>query len=559
MAITLPSRSHRPSRRCRIHAVWTLRLLGWTIAAAVAASTPPCTVQAQPDAVIEPEAPEVDTATLNVYDQLDLLVDVRHEIVTEFVEQPDETAMIEAAVRAMVESLNDPYTIYLSASELEPFDREVRGSFSGIGAEVRFDPDVRRARIVSPLEDSPAWRAGVMAGDLILEVDGQDTLDMPLSATIERLTGQEGTPVVIRLRHESGQEETLTIVRARIDVPTIKGLRRDDSGHWQFIIDAEHGIGYVRILQFTGSTADDLRRAIEQMTAGELRGLILDLRFDPGGMLQTAVDIADMFLPKGQTIVSVRGRASPERVYASTREPVVPPVPVVVLANEASASAAEILTGALSDNHRAVFVGARTFGKGSVQQVRMLASGGSAIKITNAYYYLPSGRNIHRRPDAERWGVDPDEGFYVPMTAQQTEAMLRIRREGDVLRQVEDDASPAVTAEWAEQELADPQLAAALRALLGRLETDHWPVVGETGVDALARQARREQLERQRQRLEQMLSDVDQRIARLAAGLPDHGEPLEEAAAELADGEAPATTQPATPSLDNEPSTQPTP
>lgn len=466
----------------------------------------------------------------SAFDQLDLLVDVRHEIVTQYVEAPDQQAMTDAAVRAMVESLDDPYTNYLSVSELEPFDKEVRGTFSGIGAEVRFDPDARRVRIVSPLEDSPAWHAGVMAGDLVLDIDGQSTLDMPLNEAINRLTGPEGAPVTITVRRESGQENTLVITRARINVPSIKGLYRDTQQQWQFLIDQPRGIGYIRILQFTPNTVDDLRHVLEQLLARDLRGLIIDLRFDPGGMLEVAVAIADMFLPEGRTIVSVRGRSVPPRVFTSTAKPTIPPIPLVVLANEASASASEILTGALAENDRALFVGTRTFGKGSVQQVRMLASGQGAIKITNAYYYLPSGRNIHRLPDADRWGVDPPDGFYVAMSPEQVEAMLQVRRDGDVLRPQNNGPTHDVTPQWVDEQLKDPQLAAALTALHGKLDSGDWPQVGEDGSADLALQARRQQLERQRQRLERAVDEIDQRLARLLAGLPEQqGEQTEEA------------------------------
>lgn len=495
---------HQRSSHCRA-AILLLCLGLWAVG----------TSRAQED---QPQA----APTPSAFDQLDLLVDVRHEIVTQYVEAPDERAMTEAAARAMIESLEDPYTSYLSPSELEPFDKEVRGTFSGIGAEVRFDPDARRARIVSPLEDSPAWRAGIMAGDLVLEIDGHSTLDMPLAEAINRLTGPEGTTVALTVRHESGQENTFTITRARINVPSIKGLYRNAAQQWQYLIDAQRGIGYIRILQFTPSTVGDLRHVLEQLLAHDLRGLIIDLRFDPGGMLEVAVAIADMFLPEGKTIVSVRGRNVPPRVFTSTAEPtIVAPVPLVVLANEASASASEILTGALAENDRALFIGTRTFGKGSVQQVRMLASGQGAIKITNAYYYLPSGRNIHRLPDADRWGVDPPDGFYVAMSPEQVEAMLQVRREGDVLRPQNNGPEHEVTPQWIAEDLQDPQLAAALTALRGKLETGDWPRVGEDGSADLALQARRQQLERQRQRLQQAVDEIDQRLARLLAGLPE--------------------------------------
>lgn len=465
------------------------------------------------------------------FEQLDLLVDVRHQIVAEYVEQPDESKMVLSAVRAMVESLEDPHTVYLTPEELEPFDREVRGSFSGIGAEVEMDQQQRRVRVVSPLEDSPAWSAGVMAGDLILEVNGESTADMTLSQAVDRLTGPAGTKVVLKVRHASGEEATITITRAQINVPSIKGLRRaGENQRWQFMLDPQNRIGYVRILQFSDDTAADLKAALEQLKSQNVRGLILDLRFDPGGLLESAVDVANLFLPAGKTIVSIRGRTTRGQTFYSTEGEMLPDVPIVVLANEASASAAEILTGALADNKRAKFIGARTFGKGSVQQIKMLPGNEGAIKITNAYYYLPSGRNIHRRPDAEVWGVDPEPGFYVPMTPQQIRGMIEARRSGDVLRpQTQPSAQPdsassatspadsPVTPQWIRDQMKDPQLAAGLEALQGRLATRQWPQVGESDIQQQVELAQRQHL---RALLEQRVKDLQGEVARLDQGVP---------------------------------------
>ena len=250
-------------------------------------------------------------------------------------------------------------------------------------------------------------------------------------------------------------------------------------------------------------------------------GSILDLRLNPGGLLEAAVEVSDLFLEDGKSIVSVKGRRA-ERVISSTDHRVLGSIPIVVLANEFSASASEIVTGALSENDRAQFVGTRTFGKGSVQQVNKLKSPG-AIKITNAYYYLPNGRNIHRKKDQETWGVDPKDGFYVPMTTDQIKEMLDHRRVGESHRadfrdqQNAGDASGASTMTPAviEETRADPQLAAALAAILGKVETGQWPKVGESGADDLARQSERERLSRRRGQLQDAVSRIDGELAKL--------------------------------------------
>ncbi len=450
------------------------------------------------------------------FEQIDLLADIRHLIVSGFVEEPDQEQMIESAVRGMVESLNDPYTIFLDLDELEPFDRQVHGSFSGIGAEVTIDPDLKRLKIVSPLEDSPAWDAGIMAGDIILEIEGVSTFEMSLPKAVKQLTGKEGTPVEIVIQHESGEVRKLTIIRQRINIQTVRGLRRGADNHWVFMLNPDQGIGYIRITQFTTKTAGELRAALDQLRDRQMRGLILDVRFNPGGLLESAVEVSDMFLDGGKQIVSVKGRVVPEHVQKSDSPDTIPNIPIVVLANEASASAAEIVTGALSDNGRAKFIGARTYGKGSVQQVRKLDNDLGALKITYAYYYLPSGRNIHRREDAEVWGVDPDDGFYVPMTFEQARQMIQIRRDGDVLRPDNGDAQALeVTPEWLENELADPQLAAAVRALIGKLESGLWPTVGQAGIDQIIKQTQRRNLTHQRQRLMDRLDLINDKLAEL--------------------------------------------
>ena len=480
-----------------------------------------------------------------VFEQLDLLVDVRHEIVREYVDDLDADEMTEAAVRAMIDTLDDQYTVYLSHDELEDFDAQVRGSFSGIGAEVYMRNG--QLQIVSPLEDSPAWNAGVMVGDIVLEIDDvamveivQDmrTDNEKLRTAIKRLTGEAGTKVKLLVRHESGEEQTIEITRDVIDVPTLRGVHRDAEGRWDYMLDAINQIGYIRISQFTDKTVEDLKAALDQLQENQARGLILDLRFNPGGLLEAARGVCDLFLPGGKKIVSIKGRNVPERVIRATRRDTIDSLALVVLANEYSASASEIVAGALSENGQAKFIGTRTFGKGSVQQVKKLGDIGGkqgAIKITNAYYYLPNGRNIHRKKDSDTWGVDPEDGFYIPMTIEQTTQMIKRRRDNETGRadgqggdqeQAKATDSPAITPELIEQQRADAQLAGALRAILGKLETGAWPKVGQSGADQLAKQHEREQLLRRRSQLQEVLVRIDEDLAKLGGT----GEEIEQAA-----------------------------
>lgn len=457
-----------------------------------------------------------DSPVLDVYSQLDLLVDIRHELVNNYVEDPQQAELVEAAVRGMIDALDDPYTVFLNAEDLAPFQRQIQGRFSGIGAEVDIHED--RLRIVTPLEGSPAWKAGILAGDIVLEIDGEDTDGMTLAESIKRLTGEAGTDVNLKVRHRTGEVVNITITRDVINVPTIRGTKRLADSHYDHMFDPVNKIGYIRISQFTRKTADDLKAVIEQLLKDGVRALILDVRFNPGGLLQSATEISDLFLEPGKRIVSVKGRNSPEKTYDASTQPLVPlDMPVVIVANEGSASASEILAGALSENDRALFVGTRTFGKGSVQTVRQLLDGHAALKLTSAHYYLPSGRNIHRTGnDDEEWGVDPSEGCYVPMDADAIRAMMEARRDGEFNRLVgEAQDQQNVSSTWIEDALKDVQLAKAYEAALGKLNSGQWPKVGKSNTEELVKLRKRQRLLDQRDRVEEALAKIDEQLAAL--------------------------------------------
>ena len=485
-------------------------------------------------------------------DQLDLLIDVRHALVSGYVEPPDQEAMIDAAVRGMIDAVDDPYTVYLTQDELEAFENHVRGSFSGIGAEI--DIHNNRLRIVSPLEDSPAWRAGVLPGDVVTEIEGESTLGIKITEAVQKLTGEAGTDVTITVRHESGEEETLTITRDVIDVKTVRGLRRNPGNGFDYWLDPQRKIAYIRLAQFGTRTAEEFRDMLRSLEDRGMNGLVLDLRFNPGGLLEAAVAVSDSMLDGGQRIVSIKGRTVSEQVHSSTDSKTITDVPVVVLANEASASASEITAGALVENGRAQLVGTRTFGKGSVQQVRLLDSGAGALKMTNAYYYLPSGRKVHRVTGAEVWGVDPSAGQYVPMTSDETRAMLEARRNSPLLRVGggdDADAATPLTPEVIEADLLDTQLAAGLRAMLGRLDTGDWPTVGEGSADAIVARTERRRLEERKQRLLEALDAVEQDLQ--ATNRPAAKGAIDTDDADAVGGESDAAQEPVDPPVESAP------
>lgn len=463
---------------------------------------------------------------ISALDQIKLLTDLRYELATEYVDEPDQEKLVQGAINGMIESLDDPYTQYFPPEEFTAFEESVRGEFTGIGAEVSIENN--RLQIVTPLEDSPAYKAGVMAGDVVMLIEGEDTLNMDINEAVKRLKGPAGSDVHIRVRHESGNEEDITITRAKIEVKTVRGFGRAVDHGFNFWLNPDEKIGYVRLSQFSERTADELGEVLTELKNQGAKGLVLDLRFNPGGLLDAAVRISDMFLDKGKTIVSVRGRVVPEKVFRSTDDTIMGDIPVVVLANSFSASASEIVTGALSDNERALFVGERTFGKGSVQQIKMLEGGNGAIKITNAYYYLPSGRNIHRRTHQDKWGVDPSENAYIPMNAEARREMIDARRDNDVINDANGGDAPTVTADYLTNDRKDPQLAGALTALQSKIAGNDWPAIGESNADLLVRISEREQLMKQRELLEETLDEIDKKLSDLDNGVipSDDGEDL---------------------------------
>ncbi|MEM8495788.1 MAG: S41 family peptidase, partial [Planctomycetota bacterium] len=240
----------------------------------------------------------------DAFQQIELFVHLRYDLLRNYVETPDDQEMIEGAVRGMIETLNDPYTVYLSEEEFNDFNKHVSGSFSGIGAEVNINAEQNRLEIISPLEDSPAYNSGVMAGDIVLSIEDEDTEGMKLTEAVQKLTGPEGTEVTIRVRHLDGEERDITITRARIQVFTVRGFAREADQSYSYWIDPDRKIGYVRLTQFNQDSAHELRDVLSGLVDDGMRGLIFDLRFNPGGLLDAADEISDMFLPGGQTIVS---------------------------------------------------------------------------------------------------------------------------------------------------------------------------------------------------------------------------------------------------------------
>lgn len=406
---------------------------------------------------------------MNVLDATGILDRVR-ELNTRTVALPDQVLIYELADGAV--SVLDDFTSVIWPQEMDTFSRATQGEFFGVGIQIsRRDGQLI---CVSPLEDTPAQRAGIKAGDAIVAVDGRDPSAWSLDFAVRQITGPLGTPVTLTIQRpgQPGQLE-FKLTRAKIAIESIKGWSRRTQGGWDYYIDPIERIGYVRLAQFIPQSAQDLDVAINQMEqAGGVRGLILDLRFNPGGLLQSATEISNRFVPEGLLVdtvdkdgrVSDARRARPQYSYKSN-------IPVVVLVNQGSASASEIVSGVLQDYNRAMVVGTRSFGKGSVQDLLRIDSGDKAyLKLTTHYYRLPKGRIIHRKPDAKTWGIEPD--LKIEMTDQQVVDALEHRQKADILRTKEelgDPNNPVPTAAQLIEKALDPQLEAALLVLKTRL------------------------------------------------------------------------------------------
>ncbi len=363
----------------------------------------------------------------------------------------------------------DPYTVMVWPRQVQDFEKLMTNEFTGIGIEITKPKGL--LTVASLLPDTPAYRAGLDAGDVIEKVDGIPTKDMSLICAVKKITGPKGTKVTLGVRHRGAEAlEQITITRDRIIVPTIRGWQRTADGKWLYMIDEAEQIGYIRITSFSGETASDLEETLRHLESKGLRALILDLRFNTGGLLDSAVDVCDKFLSEGLIVrTQTKSNMIPSYEYAHRRG-THPNYPLVILTNSGSASASEIVAGALADkkHQRAVLVGTRTHGKGSVQGITHYPGGGAQLKYTMAYYHLPSDQRVKSREEVEKegrkdWGVGPD--VEVNLTSNELREMLDAQRNNDVLVQVRQDSqdNSAVNKRTAEQTLkTDPQLAVGL-------------------------------------------------------------------------------------------------
>jgi carboxyl-terminal processing protease len=338
-------------------------------------------------------APKAYATAAETYRQLNLFGDVFEKIRNDYVEKPDEGKLVEAAINGMLSSL-DPHTSYMDADAYREMQRSTKGEFGGLGIEVTEEDGL--IKIVSPIDDTPAAKAGLLSGDVIAGIDGTLTQGMTLDQAVDKMRGPINSAVTLKISRGAKKDlKDYKITRAVIEVQSVKGEVKD------------RDVGYIRISQFTEKTASGLHAAIDkiksQVPADKLKGYILDLRNDPGGLLDQSIEVVNTFIDKGE-IVSTRGRNpdDAQRFSARPGEDQSDGKPVVVLINGGSASASEIVAGALQDHKRATLIGTRSFGKGSVQTIMPLGENSGALRLTTARYYTPSGRSIQAK------GITPD-------------------------------------------------------------------------------------------------------------------------------------------------------
>ena len=405
-----------------------------------------------------------------------IVIRVMDKIETSFLEEVNPQDLFEGAIKGMVDRLGDPNSAYIPPAKEQEFDESIDRQFCGVGMEVGMDPTTQQLTVLSPLFGAPAYKAGILAGDVIQQIDGKSTQGLSLKDAVVRMRGEPGSTVKLVIsRKGSPQPIEIEIVRAIVQVDTVLGDVRDADGAWHLFLEDHPKIGYLRISSFSRETPEELLRALKWLTEHGMRGLIVDLRNDPGGYLPAAIAVCDLFVDSG-VIVTTRDRT--KRIIGQEdahAEGTFKGFPIAVLVNGYSASAAEIVAACLQDHKRAVVVGQRSYGKGTVQNVFELEGDLGKLKLTTATYWRPSGKNINRReinrsPDDEpaddeekEWGVKPNEGYEVVLEKDELLKLMQWRRQRD---RPADNGKPV---EDGEEPFVDRQLAKALEYVTGKI------------------------------------------------------------------------------------------
>lgn len=406
-------------------------------------------------------------ANSDTYRQLAIFGDVFERVRAQYVTKPDDKQLVESAINGMLSAL-DPHSSYLNPEAAKDMRAQTKGEFGGLGIEVTMQDDL--VKVITPIDDTPAAHAGILAGDLISKIDGEEVRGMTLNDAVDRMRGPVDTPIELTVLREGADKPIkIRIVRDIIKVKAVKSRIEDN-------------VGYIKITSFTEQTYDDLKEAIDEIQAKvpdkELKGYVLDLRLNPGGLLDQAISVSDAFLDRGE-VVSTRGR-DPEDIarFDATKGDLAHGKPMIVLINGGSASASEIVAGALQDHRRATVLGTKSFGKGSVQTIIPLAENG-ALRLTTALYYTPSGKSI------QGTGITPNIRVEQPLPddlkgrdIKRGESELR----GHIKGAEENEEGSGSVAYVPSDPKDDLQLAAALELLRGEKTDPAFPPKAEKAV-----------------------------------------------------------------------------
>jgi carboxyl-terminal processing protease len=385
----------------------------------------------------------------NKHENLKLLVDIMELVDDRYVKplSPErKRTFTEDMANGGLEKL-DPHSGFLNAEEWKQFNKQSEGSFGGIG--IRIGMDGGQVYVESPMVGTPAYDAGVLAGDIILKIDGASTKNMKLREVVDKITGEPKTKVTLNVLHEGFKDPAkdavdIEITRDIIKIDSVLGDEplKEKLGEWNYWVDPNTKIAYIRITSFTRTTVAELTSVVSFLQKNGMQGLIVDLRNNPGGLLQAAVEVSSVFLPEGEKVVTTKGRGEGNEIIYNSKHGNLNfkpknDYPLVIMINRYSASASEIVAAALQDHLRAIIVGERSFGKGSVQNVIPMENNTTALKLTTASYWRPSGKNIHRFPESTKeddWGVLPNKGFDFELSLEERIEYLKYRQARDVIR-----------------------------------------------------------------------------------------------------------------------------
>jgi carboxyl-terminal processing protease len=391
-----------------------------------------------------------------------------------YVEPVDDEKLFEGAVEGMLGQL-DEHSSFITREDLAELRESLDQKFGGIGIEVTLDPKTKELTVLSPLVGTPAYVAGIRAGDKIVSVDKESTTGFTLQDAVRRLRGKLGDKVTLQIVRK-GVDKPLDfeLSRAEIPVESVRGDRRQADGTWDYLLAGHPQIGYIRINNFGERTPEEVAAACDSLEKAGVKALILDMRENPGGLLNAAVGVCELFVEPGSTIVTTRGRSGTiDETYQAGDIGHRYAWPMCVLVNRYSASASEIVAACLQDYDRATIIGERTYGKGTVQKVHEVEGGKGVLKLTTSSYWRPSSKNIHRlstNKETDEWGVQPDKGFELKLSDDDLVKWHELRRQRDILPPTNGEERPDfLTVKPEDAEKLDPQMEKAVEYLEAKL------------------------------------------------------------------------------------------